>query len=85
HSFQSKNLKCLGPVEIDIALKEVHDGDSNRYMGGCRLFEQLLIIGYYWPIMEKDAMEFVRKYDACQKHANLIQASAVKMGSIHSP
>ena len=85
HSFQEKALKCLGPAEIDIALREVHTGDFGGHMRGRRLFEQLLIIGYYWPTMEKDAMEFVRKCEACQKHANLIHAPAIEMGSIHSP
>ncbi|PON64325.1 hypothetical protein TorRG33x02_273470, partial [Trema orientale] len=83
-SFQGKVQRCLGPNEIEIVVKEFHAEDYGGHIGGRRLFEQLIIIGYYWPTMENDAIEFVRKCDACQKHGNLIHISTVELGSITS-
>jgi len=28
-------------------------------------------MGYYWPIMERDCIRYVKKYLKCQQHSNL--------------
>lgn len=66
-------------------MRKVNVKDCGSHMGGRRLFEQLIIIGYYWPTMEQGTMEFVRRCEACQKHGHLIHALATEMGRITSP
>ncbi|PON73820.1 hypothetical protein TorRG33x02_248720, partial [Trema orientale] len=84
-SFLGKFLRCIGPNEIEEVMKEVHAGDCGSRMGGRRLYEQLISMGYFWPAMENETMEFARRCEACQKLGNLIHAPSVEMGSVTSP
>ena len=84
-SFQGKALRCLGPNEVEEVMNEIHFRDCGSYLGGRRLFEQLISMGYFWPLMESEAMELVKSCEACQRLENLIHAPSVDMGSVTSP
>lgn len=42
-------------------------------------------MGYYWPTMEADALELVRRCQQCQFHGNLVHAPTVDLHSLSSP
>ena len=84
-SLQGKPLRYLGPNEIDEVMTEIHSEDCGSHLGGRRLFEQLLSVGYFWPSMENEAMGFVKSCEACQRLGHLIHAPSVEMGSVTSP
>ena len=63
-SLQGKALRCLGSNEIDEVMTEIHSGDCGSHLGGRRLFEQLLSMGYFWPSMKNEAMGFVKNCEA---------------------
>ena len=65
-------LRCLNSDEANLAIKEVHDGICSAHTSGMVLAKKLLRTRYYWPIMEKDAFQYVRKCISCQKHGDLI-------------
>ena len=82
-SFQGKALRCLVPNEIEEVMSEIHSGDCRSHLGGRRLFEQLISMGYFWPSMKSDVMEFVKICEASQRLGNL--TPSVEMGSVTSP
>eukprot|EP01018_Ginkgo_biloba_P006363 Gb_35351 [translate_table: standard] len=67
-------LKCLNSKEANLAIKEVHEGICGAHTSGMVLAKKLLRTGYYWPTMERDSCQYVRKCVACQKHGDLIHA-----------
>ncbi|KAA0051451.1 uncharacterized protein E6C27_scaffold55G002090 [Cucumis melo var. makuwa] len=54
------------------APKEAHAGVCGAHQSGPKLQFQLRRMGYYWPKMVQDSMDYVKKYGACQYHANFI-------------
>ena len=83
--YNGKLLRYLGNEEYEGALNEVYQGDCGKHQGGRKLFEELIRIGYYWPTMERDAMDFSRKCKKCQIFGNKIHAPAVPLQSITTP
>ncbi|XP_022880951.1 uncharacterized protein LOC111398255 [Olea europaea var. sylvestris] len=65
-------LKCLWPTEAREVLVEIHTGICGNHQATTALAFKALRQGYYWPSMKEDTKELVRKYDACQRHGNLI-------------
>nr|KYP31642.1 Transposon Ty3-I Gag-Pol polyprotein [Cajanus cajan] len=75
----------LNDEEANYVLREVHEGICGSHSGGRTLATKVLRAGYYWPTLKSDCMEFVKKCIQCQKHGNLIHASAEQLHSIASP
>ena len=40
---------------------------------GPKLHDRVKTMGYYWPTMVRDCIDFANRYDACQLHANFIR------------
>ena len=59
-------LRCLGPKEAKEVVREVHFSDCESHPEKRRLYKQLLLLGYYWPIMKIDFEELVKTCHACQ-------------------
>ncbi|KAK3034730.1 hypothetical protein RJ639_032683 [Escallonia herrerae] len=59
-SFSLPYLRCLRPSESVYALQEVHEGICGQHLGGRTLAQKILRQGYYWPTMQKDAIEFTQ-------------------------
>ncbi|XP_038984387.1 uncharacterized protein LOC120111408 [Phoenix dactylifera] len=64
-SFISPLLRCLCPLEADYAMREVHKGICGNHLGGRALAHKILRQGYYCPTLQKDALDFIQKYDRC--------------------
>ncbi|XP_038972181.1 uncharacterized protein LOC120104693 [Phoenix dactylifera] len=60
-SFTSPLLRCLRPSEADYAMREVHEGICGNHLGGRALAHKILRQGYFWPTLQKDAIDFVRR------------------------
>ena len=84
-SLAGPYLRCLEYPETEDVLKDIHEGDCGNHAGGRSLFSKVLRTGYYWPTMKKDAMEFARKCDSCQRHGNVPHQPAEPMYPILSP
>ena len=46
-SFSLSLLKCLGPTDVNYALREVHEGIYENHLGGMSLAYKVLQPGYY--------------------------------------
>ncbi|XP_015158987.1 uncharacterized protein [Solanum tuberosum] len=71
-SFEGILLRCLGEEEPIQALQEAHSGVCGSHQSGPKLHFHIKRMGYYWPTMVKDCLEYARTCGACQFHANFI-------------
>nr|KYP76675.1 Gypsy retrotransposon integrase-like protein 1 [Cajanus cajan] len=83
--FSTPLLKCIGLEQADYILREVYEGICGSHSGGRTLVAKVLRAGYYWPTLKSDCAHFVKRCVQCQKHGNLIHASAEQLHSISSP
>ena len=59
-------IKCLGPIETQEVLADIHDGIYGQHLGAKALAKKALRAGYYWPTMLKDAQDYVNLCDICE-------------------
>nr|XP_009777510.1 PREDICTED: uncharacterized protein LOC104227078 [Nicotiana sylvestris] len=71
-SFEGVLLRCLGEDEATQAMQEAHSGVCGSHQSGPKLHFHIKRMGYYWPIMVKDCLDYARRCKACQFHANFI-------------
>ncbi|KAA0040968.1 uncharacterized protein E5676_scaffold708G00150 [Cucumis melo var. makuwa] len=71
-SLKGHFLRCLGKEQSIKALKETYAGVCGAHQSGPKLQFQLRRISYYWPKMVQDSMDYAKKCEACQYHANFI-------------
>jgi hypothetical protein len=78
-------LKCIGPSETWYVLTEVHEESCGHHIGGKSLERKSLRAGYFWPTMNKDAAEHVKKCQKCQEHNPISHIPAEALHSIFTP
>ena len=66
-------------------LKELHEGICGSYTRGRSLSHRAITQGYWWPNMQKEAQEYVRKCDQCQRFAPNIHQSGGILNPLSSP
>ncbi|XP_049410526.1 uncharacterized protein LOC125873694 [Solanum stenotomum] len=71
-SFEGVLLRCLGEEEAIQAMQETHSGVCGSHQSGTKLHFHIKRMGYYWPTMVKDCLDYARRCQACQFHANFI-------------
>ena len=71
-SFGGPYLSCLHPKKVNGLLAELHDRVCGSHVRGCSLAHRAITQGFWWPQMQKDVVEYMRKCERCQKHAPLI-------------
>ena len=77
-SFSRPYLLCIHPEAIGPLLKELHGGICRSHTRSRSLSHRALTQGYWWPNMQKEAQEYVKKYDQCQRFApNIHQLGGV--------
>ena len=68
-SFVGPYLLCIFPEASELLLEELHEGICGSYTRDKSLSHKVLTQGYWWPSMQKEAQEYVKKCDQCQKFA----------------
>uniref|UniRef100_A0A803KU95 Uncharacterized protein n=1 Tax=Chenopodium quinoa TaxID=63459 RepID=A0A803KU95_CHEQI len=71
-SFLGTWLRCLGNEEDAKTIEEAHSRVCGAHQFGPKLHDRVKRMGYYWPTMVQDCMEFAKKCEVCQFHANFI-------------
>ena len=84
-SFTGSYLLCLHPEKVRKLLTELHEGVCGGHVGGRSLAHRAMTQGFWWPQMQKDAVEYVRSCEQCQKHAPLIHQPAGRLNPVNSP
>ncbi|XP_070054212.1 uncharacterized protein [Nicotiana tomentosiformis] len=75
----------LGQGDTEYILREVHEGTCENHSGAESLVRKIIRAEYYWIDMEKDAKEFVRKWDEFERHASIIRQPGEPLHSVLSP
>ena len=65
-------LLCLGDKEVTQTMEEVHSRMCGAHPAGTKLYDRIKRMGYYWPTMVQDCMDYAKRCEPCQFHANFI-------------
>nr|XP_017227761.1 PREDICTED: uncharacterized protein LOC108203368 [Daucus carota subsp. sativus] len=84
-SFVIPYLRCLRPDEAREALREVHEGVCGQHLGGRALAHKITRLGFYWPDMLKQAQEYVKRCDRCQRFAPIVRQPPEMLTTINTP
>ena len=60
-SFGKPYLLCLHPGKVNELLVELHDRVCGSHVGGHSVAHRAMTQGFWWPLMQKDATEYIRK------------------------
>ena len=71
-SFLGIWLRCLGHEEAGQTMEEAHSGICGAHQAWPKLHDQIKRMGYYWPTMVQDCMDYAKRYEPYQFHANFI-------------
>ena len=63
--FSMPYLKCVGEEEAKYILEEIHERVCGEHVDPRSLVSKIIRIGYFWPTMQVDARELVKKCDKC--------------------
>ena len=83
--FSMPYLKCVDKSEAKYILEEVHGGICGDHAGLRSLVSKIIKIGYFWPTMQKDAREFVERYNKCQRFRNVQRIPTKRLALITFP
>ncbi|XP_070045623.1 uncharacterized protein [Nicotiana tomentosiformis] len=84
-TFDGPLAICLGLGYTEYVLREVHEGTCGNHSSVESLVRKIIRVGYYYIDMEKDAKEFVRKCDGCQRHEPMIYQPEELLHLVLSP
>nr|GEX01897.1 reverse transcriptase domain-containing protein [Tanacetum cinerariifolium] len=65
-SFLGPWLRCVGPLQANYVLREIHEGSCSMHAGPRSVVAKALRLGYYWPTMHMDARNLIRECNDCQ-------------------
>ena len=74
-SFVGPYLLCIYLEASELLLEELHEGICRSHTEGRFLSHRVLTQGYWWLSIQKEAQEYVKKCDQCQKFAPNIHQS----------
>nr|GEW21869.1 reverse transcriptase domain-containing protein [Tanacetum cinerariifolium] len=67
-SFLTPWLRCVGPLQAEYVMKEIHEGSCSMHAGPLSVVAKAIQLGYFWPTMYKDAQDMIRKCSDSQIH-----------------
>ena len=77
-------LKCVDEEKARYILEEIHGGVCGDHAGPRSLVNKVVRTGYFWPTMQVDAAEIVKRCDKCQRYGNVQRLSAKRLTTIAS-
>jgi hypothetical protein len=81
-SYTGPYLRCVHPDTVQNLLWEIHEGVCGGHTGGRSLAHRAIGQGYWWSYMQKDAAQYVKKCDKCQRFAPSIHQPAASLNPI---
>jgi hypothetical protein len=65
-------LKCISTHQGQELLRDIHAGECGYHASAATLAAKAYRSGFYWPSALGDAVEMVKRCEACQFHAKQI-------------
>ena len=69
--FSMPYLKYINEEEAKYIQEEIHEGVCGDYASPRSLVSKVIRTCYFWPTMQVDARELVKKCDKCQRFRNV--------------
>jgi len=70
---------------VQYIIKELHEGICGYHSSVRTMATRVLRAGYFWPTIEADFQNYVKKCKPCHKHGNLIHQKQEQLHSILAP
>nr|GEY47991.1 reverse transcriptase domain-containing protein [Tanacetum cinerariifolium] len=67
-SFLTPWLTCMGPLQADYVMREIHEGSCSMHAGPRSIVAKAIRVRYYWPPMHSDMRDMIRKCSDFQIH-----------------
>ena len=83
--FSKPYMKCVDEGEAKYILEEIHKGIYRDHAGPKSLVRKIIRTGYFWPTMQNDAREFIKRCDKYQRFGNVQRIPVEKLTPIASP
>ena len=83
--FSMPYLKCVDEEEAKYILDEIHGVVCGDHIGPRSLVNKVMRTSYFWPTMQVDAVEIVKKCNKCQRYGNVQRIPAEILTTISSP
>ncbi|GJR14546.1 reverse transcriptase domain-containing protein [Tanacetum coccineum] len=74
--------RCVDGKEAFEILKACHNGPTGGHYGANFTAKKIFDAGFFWPTIYKDAYEFVKTCDACQKQGKISQRDEMPQNAI---
>nr|GEV62923.1 reverse transcriptase domain-containing protein [Tanacetum cinerariifolium] len=84
-SFLGPWLQCVGPLQANYVLREIHEGSCSMHAEPRSMVAKALRLGYFWPTMLTDAINLIRECKDCQIHRLVPKNQQEKLTPITSP
>ena len=75
----------MHPEASDLILEDLHEGICISHTGGRSLSHRAIMQGYWWLNMQKEAHEYVKKCDQCQRFVPNIHQPGGNLNPLTSP
>ena len=70
--FSAPLLRCVTSEEVDYIMREIHEGICSNHTTAPSFANKVVRQGYYWPLIQEDTYNFVKRCDKCQWFANIL-------------
>ena len=85
--YSGPYLLCIHPEVTELLLEELHEGIYGSHTEGRSLSHRAITQRYWWLGMQKEALEYVKKCDQCQRFApnTISQEGSSTLCLVHGP
>ncbi|XP_030930756.1 uncharacterized protein LOC115956557 [Quercus lobata] len=84
-SYSRPYLLCIYPEASELLLEELHEGICESHTRGRPLSHRAITQEYWWSEMQKEALEYVKKCDQCQRFAPNIHQPGGVLNPLSNP
>lgn len=83
--FSAPLLRCVTSEEADYIMREIHEGIYGNHTAARSFANKVVRQRYYWPWIQDDAYNFVKRCDKCQRFASIPRAPPHELITMTSP
>jgi len=83
--YSAPLLKCIIRDQAEYVFKEIHERVCNKHSGVRTMVAKILRVGYYWPTVQGDCAEHVKKCVKCQEFVPLNHLKPEVLHNLTSP
>ena len=78
-------LRCVVFSEANKIVEEIHEGVCGIHANGHKMIRQVMRAGYYWLTLERDCIQYARKWHKCQIYSNKIHVPPIELHVMAPP